>query len=99
MDLFRRILIHNQTQTIEAFSKMIYPDDYIIDDEDEEENCDNSNDEDKEETLQSLRENYKKKYDKSCYHQFRKTKAYHVGSYREEMKYFQRKNPELAFKF
>ena len=99
MDLFRRILIHNQTQTIDAFSKMIYTDDYIIDDDDEEENCDNSNDEDKEETLQELRANYKKKYDKSCYHQFRKTKAYHVGSYREEMKYFQRKNPELAFKF
>lgn len=98
MDLFRRILIHNQTQTIEAFSKMIYPDDSIIDDDDDDHD-DNSNNEDKEETLQELRANYKKKYDKSCYHQCRKTKAYHVGSYREEMKYFQRKNLELAFKF
>ncbi len=98
MDLFRRILIHNQTQTIEAFSKILYPDDYIIED-DEDGDCDNSNDEDKSVTLQSLRENYKKKYDKMCYHQFRKTKAYHVGSYREEMEYFQRKNKGLAFKF
>ena len=101
MDLFRRILIHNQTQTIEAFSKMIYPDDYIVEEEEDGDDGDDddSNDEGKEETLQELRANYKKKYDKSCYHQFRKTKAYHVGSYREEMKYFQRKNPELAFKF
>ena len=79
MDLFRRILIHNQTHTIEAFGRMIYPDDSIVeDDEDDEDDDDDDNDEDKEETLQELRANYKKKDDKSCYHQFRKTKAYHV---------------------
>lgn len=97
MDLFQRIVSLHQTKTIQAYSKIVYPDDFEIPTNDDEEKDDEENDD--EVTIQNVREDYCERYDKDCYHQFRKTKTYHVPSYREEMKYFQLKNPELAFKF
>ena len=102
MDLFKRISALNQTLTIKEYANHIYPDDFDIDDlydiyNDSEiealEELDRSG------AIQFARNHIIQKYDKKSYHQFRKTKTYHVPSYREEMKYFQRKNPELAFKF